>query len=235
MEENNPNQRESKVLKYFIVPLIAVGVYLGIIFLYRILGLPSDKEIIAFTGSYYERYGYWVVFIGALVEGALLINWYLPGSIVVAMGVIFAKQADLSVPLMLDLIILGFYSTALLNYALGRFGWYHVLLKLGLDAPLNKMKSKIEKRGLSLIFTSYIHPNIGALAATASGILHLSFKRFSLYSLISIIAWNTLWTVVFYFFGLVLLNHIKYLVVVGGVVMYFVFMRSFKEEKINIP
>ena len=177
--------------------------------------------------------------MGALVEGLLLINWYLPGSVVVALGVVLAKSSDLNVFLMLFLVILGFFITALFNYMLGCYGWYHLFLKLGLKGPLDKMQKKVEDKGLSVLFTAYIHPNFGALAATASGILRFSFKKFFIYSLISIMAWNSFWTIIFYYFGNVLLEHINLLIVVAGMFIYFMFAKSLKKKEsivpINIP
>ncbi len=173
--------------------------------------------------------------VGALVEGILFFNWYFPGSIVVALGVVFARQADLNVFLMLAFIILGFFITALINYALGRFGWYHVFLKLGLKGPLEKVQSKVESKGLKILFTTYIHPNFGALAATASGILRLPFRTFFAYSLLAIIIWNSLWTLVFYWFGAALLNHMNLLIIGAGIFIYFMLVKSFKQAKISLP
>lgn len=214
---------------------MALVFYFGIIYLFRYFGFPSPEEIIAFTQKYYELYGYPVVFFGALAEGALFINWYLPGSIVVALGVIFAKQAGLNILLVLALVVLGFFLTALLNYALGRFGWYHIFLKLGLKGPLQKVQEKIEDKGLKILFTAYVHPNFGALAATTAGILRLPFLKFFTYSLISIIVWNSLWTALFYYFGSFLIHHVNLLVLVVGVFIYFMIVKSFKKDPADIP
>ncbi len=215
--------------------MIVLAVYVCLVSLYRYFGLPSPEEIIAFTTRYYETYGYWVVLVGAIAEGALLINWYLPGSIVVALGVVFAKEAGLSVLLMLSLVVLGFFLTAVLNYFLGRYGWHHVLLKFGLKAPLEQIQLKVADKGLQILLSTYIHPNFGALAATAAGILKLDFYKFALYSLASIIFWNSLWTVLFYYFGSALLNHINLLIIVGGIFVYFMLLKSFKEKHVDVP
>jgi membrane protein DedA with SNARE-associated domain len=227
--------RKQKIFQYAVLATIVLVFYIFLIYLYKKLGLPSPEDIISFTQKYYEKYGYAVVLIGAIAEGALFINWYLPGSIVVALGVVFAKQAGLSVPIVLSLIITGFFLTAILNYLLGRFGWYHVFMKLGLEGPLKKVQEKVEHKGLRVLLSTYIHPNFGALAATAAGILRLPFGKFLIYSFLSIAAWNSLWTVIFYFFGSALLNHMNLLIIAGGVFVYFVFVKSFKETKVNIP
>lgn len=226
---------EGKWFQYLALPIIVIILYIGLIYLYKLTGLPSSDEIIASVTKYYETYGYWVILIGALAEGALLVNWYLPGSIVVALGVVFAKEAGLSVILMLTLVVVGFFTTALLNYAAGRFGWYHVLLKLGLKNPLEKVQSKVADKGLKILFTTYVHPNFGALAATASGILKLPFKTFALYSFISILAWNSLWTLLFYYFGSALLDNINVMVVFGGILIYFMLLQTFKEKHVDVP
>lgn len=228
-------ENEKKYFLYLVLPVIVFAIYFLLVCILRKIGLPTPEEIISFTRGYYETYGYSVVLVGALAEGALFINWYLPGSIVVALGVVFAKAAGLSVLFVLFLIIVGFFLTALFNYALGYFGWYHIFLKLGLKTPLEKVQIKIEDAGLKILFTTYIHPNFGSLAATAAGILRLPFYKFALYSLISITLWNSLWTVLFYYFGSALLNHINLLILAGGIFIYFSILKTFEKKPINIP
>src|SRR3989344_5375032 len=110
--------QENKILQYIALPLIVLVFYVGLIYLYKFLGLPSSGEIINFAKRYYENYGYWVVLVGALVEGAFFI-------------------------------------------------------KLGWEGPLLKIQAKVKDQGLRALFTAYVHPNFGALAATAAGILRL--------------------------------------------------------------
>lgn len=226
---------EKKLFRYLALPAIVIILYIGLIYLYKLTGLPASEEIIASAQKYYESYGYWVVLVGAIAEGALFVNWYLPGSIVVALGAVFARTAGLNIFFMLFLVIVGFFLTALFNYALGRFGWYHVFLKLGLKGPLEKVQSKVEDKGLKILFTTYVHPNFGALAATAAGILRLSFWKFFLYSLVSIAVWNSIWTTLFYYFGSGLLRHVNLVIIIGGVFVYFMLIKSLKGDKVNIP
>lgn len=229
-----------ELLKYISVPLILMLMYLIFISLYSFFGLPSDEEIIASAGEYYEKYGYWTVFIGALGEGLLLLNWYLPGSIVVVLGVIFAKEAGLSVVGMIALVVAGFFITTLINYVLGRFGWYKLLLKIGLEKPLDNIKAKTEKVGPKIIFSTYIHPNLGALTATSAGILKFPFVRFSLYSLAALVLWNTMWGILVYFIGPFILKLLSTVMVVLILIIWtgFLVYRHHKVKTdtiINIP
>jgi membrane protein DedA with SNARE-associated domain len=234
--------RTSSKTEYAKFAAIAAGAAVVFFLMSQIYGffdLPAKEEIIAWAQAYYERYGYSVVFVGALVEGMLLINWYLPGSIVIVLGVVFAGQDPAKASFMVLLIILGFYISALVNYVLGRYGWYRVLTALGLDAPLLKVKTQVEKRGLPILFSTYIHPNLGALTATSAGILHLPFAKFALYSAIAIIAWNSMWGVVVYLVGpafLQLVGMPMIMFVLAAWLVYLAFQYKYKKpDQPSIP
>ncbi len=192
--------------KYASLPIILLGFFGVLVLLYKIFDLPSYAEINAWVKVLFDEHGYSVVFLGALAEGILLANWYLPGSVVVVMGVALAQEAGLSAPLVVSLIILGFLITALFNYALGRYGWYRLLAKFGLQDTLEKIKKRVEKHGLKIIFGTYFHPNVGALTATSAGILRLPFYRFALYSVLALTVWNTFWGFIVYFSGPAIIN-----------------------------
>src|SRR3989344_6593754 len=143
----------NEFLKFAIVPIIfLVAIVLGWL-LRQIFNLPDNEYFINVASDYYAIYGYWVVLFGALAEGLLFLNWYVPGSIVVATGVVFANQNNQNIFLIVALIILGFFVTSIINYTLGRFGWYHVFMKLGLRRPLEKVRIRVENKGVPSIFS----------------------------------------------------------------------------------
>lgn len=178
-----------------------MGFFGALVLLYRLFDLPTYGEINAWVKTFFDDHGYGVVFLGALAEGILFLNWYLPGSVVVVMGVALARETGLNAPYMVFLITLGFFITAIINYALGKYGWYRIFLKLGLKDTLEKTRRRVEKHGLKIVFGTYFHPNVGALTATSAGILQLPFFRFLAYSALALAAWNALWGIVVYFSG----------------------------------
>src|SRR3989344_176386 len=107
-------------LKLILLPVGILVIFALFVVGYKLLNLPDKAEVIASAESYYVQYGYTTVFVGALAEGMLFLNWYLPGSIVAVLGVVFAKNNDLNIYFMVSLIILAFFTTSLINYALGR-------------------------------------------------------------------------------------------------------------------
>lgn len=168
---------------------------------YHLLGLPSSSEFISLAQTYYGTYGYGVVFVAALIEGLLLINWYLPGSAVAVIGVVLADGDPVRTVLTVALIILAFFITNIINYGLGRFGWYQLLLKFGLAEPLKTTQARLAKGAASAIFLSFIHPNISAVVATSAGMLRVPFGHFLILSLVGLLFWGTFWGVIVAYFG----------------------------------
>ena len=225
-------------LKYASLPIILLALFGVLTIVYKLFDLPSYAEMTIWTKNAFTTYGYWVIFVGALAEGILFANWYLPGSVVVVMGVAFAQENGLSAPVAVALITLGFLITAVINYALGRYGWYRLLMKLGLAEALNRTKKRVEKYGHKIIFGTYFHPNIGALTATSAGILRLSFPRFVIYSVISLAVWNTIWGMVVYISGPAIVEIVNFknlLLIISAWLAALLVIFIWKKKKILAP
>ena len=219
-------------LRLIIVPLTLLVSFLVFVIIYRFLGLPEGQELIEIGRYHYQHYGYITIFVASLIEGLLVLNWYLPGSFVIVLGVILSSGDPLRAIIMVAIITFAFFITSVINYAFGRYAWYKFLLFLGLRVPLGKMKQKVQKHGLLLIFTTYFHPNVGALTALSSGILRLSFIRFLGYSIIALIFWNILWGSIIYFTGPIILKllHLSFLIVVLVCWLLFGTVRYFRKS-----
>lgn len=209
-------ERIKEFLLYAAVPIFLLALFLLSIPAAALLGFPTDEKVfLELVENYYARYGYWVVFVAALIEGVLFVNWYFPGSIVAVLGVVFAPKVGLSVVVVVILIILAFLVAAVLNYFLGKYGWYRLFLKFGLKTPLDRIKKRTEKFGLQIIFSTYFHPNMGALVATSAGILHIPFLKFFLYSALALAVWDTFWGVLVYLLGPIILKFLSIQLIVA--------------------
>lgn len=215
------------------VPLVVLAIFALLFPVWRVFDLPTYPEMNALARNAFEMYGLPVIFIGALAEGLLFFNWYLPGSVVVVMGGVFAAEKGIpSVIMTVAVISLGFWLTGIINYALGRYGWYKVLLKFGLRDAIEKTRRRTEKHGLKILFGTSFHPNVGALTATSAGILRLSFVEFALMSALALAAWNTLWGTIVYWVGPPIIGIVNYknlLLILGGwvagLLVYFVWVK----------
>jgi membrane protein DedA with SNARE-associated domain len=174
------------------IALVFVVILVGILFYLRLKGIiPGQERVVDFLEVLYTRYGYSVVFFSAILEGIILLNFYIPGSTAIILGVVFAHRNGLSAPLMVGLAIAGFLLAYTLNYWfnywLGRYELTKLLHKFGYDKQIDNIKDRLSAKGHKLILTSFFHPNLAALISTGAGIIKMPFSTFITVTAISVI------------------------------------------------
>lgn len=194
------------------------------VLIYQLLKLPQPDEFLALAKDYIEKYGTLVLFVAAVAEGILAINWYLPGSVVIVLGVSLAAGDPVKAIELVSIVTLGFVVTALLNYVLGYLAWYRFLLFLGLRAPLQKAKGWFTRWRLAALYIGFFHPNVGALIATSCGIFRYPPVWFVVHSVVAIVVWNALWGLVAYHIGPVVLQFMQVWMVLPLFALWGVFM-----------
>ena len=221
-------------LKIVGLPIVFLGVSLSLWAIWKILDLPPRDELIEITRRYFDLYGYWIVFVSAIIEGILLAGSCYPGSLVIFLGVIFAGKNIPEVIWVVTLVTIGLFLAYLFDYALGKYGWYRLLLKFGLREPIENVQARLTKYGLSGIFLSYWQPNLAALTSTAAGILQFPFKKFMLYSAVAVTLWNIFWGALVYFLGEAALTAVGIRFVIVAIVVWITYQLILK-RKSQIP
>jgi len=201
------NSTFKNILKLLAIPLTLLALYFSMVILWKIFDLPPLEELEKTIKIYFDKYGLWIVFISALIEGFLLLGQYFPGGFVIFLGVTVARDSLIKVAWVLSIVSIAFFISYYLNYVLGRYGWYTLFIKFGLKNSLDKAKEKLEKHTTTAILGSYWEPNLASLTATAAGILQVPLKHFLSASLAGIIIWNLFWGTVVYFLGQALLEN----------------------------
>ena len=177
--------------------------------------IPDAETLLDFIKELYKTYGYYLVFFGALLEGTFLIGLYVPGSTTVLLGASLSKTGVVQYPVVLVLATSGLLIAYAINYLLGKYGWHHVLARLGLNKGIDVAKDRLEKHQEKTIFLGYFHPSSASFLSTAAGILKVPFKKFLILSIFSQSLWGILWGSLAYFFGLPMVEFfLKYFVFV---------------------
>lgn len=175
----------------------------------------------------YAAAGYPLVFLAAILEATLFIGLYIPGSTVVLLGVAMAKTGVVWYPLVFIFGTAGLVIGYAVNYFLGKYGWYHILVRFGLERGLEIAKKRIEKYDTKAILIGYFFPGSASLLSTAAGILQMPFKKFLLASLLAQGFWGLFWGSLAYFFGLPAIELLmKYFIfVLAGLILVWFFKR----------
>lgn len=217
---------KKRVNEYFFeaLPFLILGIYiLAVIFLR--MHLPPAEQIIATISGFYERFGYPFIFISGILESLFMIGFYFPGSAAILLGAALAKTGVVFLPSIIFFGTLGIMLGYTINYFLGKYGWYTVLSRFGLEKGIKMAEEKLEKHGPKAFFVGYLSPNSASLLSTAAGVTGYSFPKFFLYSLVSQLFWSIVWGSIAYLFGEIFIDlFLKYaqyvIVVVIGIILF---------------
>jgi len=187
-------------LKLLSLPLSLLAGFISLFIIWKVFELPPAEVIIKQINVLFDSYGLIIFFISAFIEGILFVGGYFPGVFIIFVSVISASSFPEAL-LRISISTIGLTFAHMTNYALGKYGWYRLLLKFGLKGPIEDAKIKILKRGSIAIFASYWLPSVATLTDTAAGILHMPFKKFIYSSVAASIFWNLLVGLIVYFVG----------------------------------
>lgn len=215
-----------------IVPLIVLVAYLGIFFLARGV-LPSGDELLNDFGGVYKQYGYYIVFISALIEATVLINLFVPGLTAIILGLLFARAGHTEFVTIMVLIIIGANIGYQLDYQLGRLGVGRLFAKFGYENFLKAAKKQLQRFGKRGLVLGYIHANLGALMSFTTGATNFPWFKFTTISVLATFVWTTLWGLLIYSLGnifLMLISRYSYLIILF-VIAAMVLIRMMKGEE----
>jgi membrane-associated protein len=188
-------------LKIIAFPLGLLAVFGVLYAIWILLDLPPEETILATARGFFERYGVVTVLVSAFLEGLLLIGWYFPGTLVIIFALILAEADLVRLGQVGALAAAGLFAAYLVNFLIGRHGWYRLLLAFGLREPLENAQRRLARHGLSAIFMTYWQPNLSSVVSTAAGILQFPLGRFVAYSLPATVLWTAFWSGLIYFLG----------------------------------
>jgi membrane protein DedA with SNARE-associated domain len=172
--------------------LLVISFYL----FWEAFNFPTETELVPIAKTYFDRYGLVSVFFGALGEGIFLVGLYLPGTFVILLGILLAGNDWSHIIKVWAVIVAGLGCAYSIDYGLGKYGWYKLLVAYGLAGPLSKARTRLASRGAGAIFTSFWQINIASLTATAAGILGFSFPKFILCAMCAAALWMAFWVTI---------------------------------------
>lgn len=233
------NAKLKEVLKLISLPLILLAVILVSFLLWKTFSLPDSEQIKLTFQQFFQTYGLIAIFIAGVLESLLLVSQYFPGGFLIILGVISAGDDISRIVIIISVAVLGFLVGYCVDYLIGKYGLYQLFLKLGFKKSLSKYEKLLERHAFKTILVSNWDSHFASVASTAAGILHLNFKKFLLYSLISSAIWNALWGTVVYSLGSAAVNLVGFrsvvvLLMVWITVLLVSYLISLVKQKRNV-
>lgn len=183
-----------------VLPFILLASYGAFLFVIRGV-LPNPDELLRFFSIYYAKFGYEIIFVAALLEGLVLVNLFAPGQVALALGIIFARTGETSLPLIIIAVVLGALTGYMIDFLIGLYGFGDILKRFGQGGYVEKAKKELQKAELKSLFVSFIHENIASYMSLAAGTVNYNAFRFFFIALFSTIFWTIAWSILIYSLG----------------------------------
>lgn len=188
----------------FLIPSLFIIVY--ILFVVFARGyLPTGEELVETFAALYAKYGYEIVFGAAVLESLVLVNFFTPGIVAMALGAIFARNGEIELTLVVVLASVGAIIGYSIDFLLGYFGLGDILKRIGYGKFFTAAKKQLDRLGNRGLILGFIHPTSGSFLSLAAGFSGMSVVNFWGLALASVIFWTSLWGLLFYFTGEALL------------------------------
>ncbi|OGE31520.1 hypothetical protein A2631_00150 [Candidatus Daviesbacteria bacterium RIFCSPHIGHO2_01_FULL_44_29] len=188
-----------------VIPLVGLIVYGLIVFSLKGT-FPSGQELVENFGAIYARYGYKILFLSALLETLVLVNFLIPGQLAMVLGIVFARTGQINLEMVVAMIVLGACLGYFIDYCLGWFGFQELLKKLNLEQYVVKTEKQIKKWGAKALVLGFIHANVGTFTSLAAGVIQINVWRFMMIAILSTLFWTSAWSLLIYTFGDIFIN-----------------------------
>lgn len=149
----------------------------------------------------FEKYGYWIIFAGSLVEITPL-AWAVPGgALLVIAG--YISNGDPLLPLVPIIIVgtIGAWIAFILAYVLGSLTGMWLVKKLKQEKNAAFAKSLLHKNGATILTTSMMANLTRFWVSYIAGVEKYNFWKFNLYAVVASLSWVSLMSLVGYFAG----------------------------------
>jgi membrane protein DedA with SNARE-associated domain len=196
---------------------------------------PSAAELVQIVVDLFNEYGLIIVFFAAVIESLLLIGGYFPGTLIIFLSLSLVGGDLQKTALTVLTATAGMLVGYSFDYFLGKGGVTRILKKLQMEKEVHKLQREIERQGVRAGFFLYILPGFGALISTTFGIIKYDFKKFFVFMLLTVLAWNSLWGLTGYLFGGSMMKVIESgyfgIIILGIFIIYFVASGRYAEFK----
>ena len=159
--------------------------------------------------NYLLEYGFLFLFIVVLLEYMNLPGF--PSGIIMPIGGLWIYNSNLNLLEGLIVTVLAGLVGSWILYFIGRFGGVYLLDKYCLKFPsqkkiIDKNIAFLNEKGYLGIFISKLLPVARTITPIPAGVIKLNFMKYTLYSALGILVWNSVLMGSGYFFGDKVLN-----------------------------
>lgn len=193
----------TEIKKFFTSAIFEYSIaFLFLVYLltYNLLGLPSVENLFKLMEVAFQQYGLALLFFGLIIEGLFMVGFYFPGSVVAFGAVIFLGETYIDVFIIILIGSIALILVNILNYILGKYGYYKLLEKFGSKGTIERMKRRFDKNKNGTIFLFSSSPNFLAITSIYAGIVKANLKEYLRFMSLCIFFWVSLVSAILFIF-----------------------------------
>lgn len=137
----------------------------------------------------FERYGYWVVFLGTLSENTLFVGLIVPGAFVVILAGLAAETGSMSLSIAIALGVLGTVIGDTISYCLGRYGWSRFGSARMFRDVNEKVREPLLRRGAMFVLFYHFAGYTRVVGPAAAGFLKMPYRLWAPYDYAGAVLW----------------------------------------------
>ena len=165
-------------------------------------------ELPKLLSTFYDQYGYLVIFLGTLGENTAMLGFLLPGNALALLGAAYARLGTLNIGWVILIATLGTILGYHIDYLTGRLVMLRVAnrwsasrfgRRIRLAGRLRLGRMLLVKHGGKAILVSHLIGHLRSFVALSAGMTKMRYLRFLGLEVIAATLWNTVFCLVGYF------------------------------------
>ena len=169
---------------------------------------PTIHEWTKFLSTFYDQYGYLIIFLGTLGENTAVLGFLLPGNALAILGAAYARLGTLNLGWVILIASLGTILGYHIDYFMGRFVLVRVANRwsasrfgrqIRLARRMRLGRKVLAKHGGKAILVSHLIGHLRSFVALSAGMTQMRYLRFLGFEVIAATVWNTAFCLVGYF------------------------------------
>lgn len=163
-------------------------------------------KLLSLPWPFLQHWGYWIIFVSAMLEAVPLIGTIIPGHTIILVGGLLAQQHILDVGNVMIISTLGAVFGDLSGYLIGKKYGYQSLARFGKHfffkpEHLEKAKLLVQKNPGKTLVIGRFSPVTRALAPFVAGTSDVKFLTFLFFNIIGSAIWAVSTVMIGYIFG----------------------------------
>ena len=153
--------------------------------------------------NYLNKYGYWAIFFGILLED---FGIPLPGETLMITGSVLAAKHQFNILWVIGLAITGAFIGDNIGYAIGYFGGRPLVLRHEKFLFLNEkrllaLEGFFKRHGSIIVVFARFVEGLRQFNGVIAGTMQMKWKKFLLFNFMGAVLWVVFWCSLAYFLG----------------------------------